>query len=162
MKDWQRHEDHVATLYRALSFEVTSNISVDGQQVDLLCEKFIAVIGRAILYVLVEELIVDEISPCSWVAHSPNASTCSSVSKPSQCATSCQTTCFTSARKSPFEHRRMGPRKTKIKSGAKFSWANDRFVLNMPLYSPNNSVPWRHFSRSDISLKTSGGGSSST
>jgi hypothetical protein len=51
MKDWQRHEDHVAALYRALGFEVTPNVSVDGQQVDLLCEKFIAGIGRAILYV---------------------------------------------------------------------------------------------------------------
>jgi hypothetical protein len=94
--------------------------------------------------------------------HKPSASTCSSVSKPSQCATSCQTTCFTSARKSPFEHRRMGPRKTNIKSGAYCNWANDRFVLNMPLYSPSNSVPCRHFSRSAISRNTSGGGSSST
>lgn len=43
--------------------------------------------------------------------HCPKAFTCSSVSKPSLCATSCQTTRFTSARKSPLEHRRMGPRK---------------------------------------------------
>src|SRR6185503_1550882 len=65
-------------------------------------------------------------------AHKPSAATCSSVSKPSQCATSCQTTRFTSSRKSPFEHRRMGPRKTKIKSGAYCTCPNERFVLNIP------------------------------
>src|SRR6266481_4212297 len=65
-----------------------------------------------------------------------------------------------SAGKSPFEHRRMGPRKTNIKSGAYFTWVNDRFVLSVPLYNPNNSVPRRHFFLFDMSSNTSAGGSS--
>jgi hypothetical protein len=48
--------------------------------------------------------------------HNPKTSTCSWVSKPSQCATSCQTR-FTSARKSPFDQRRMGPVRSQRKSG---------------------------------------------
>src|SRR5215471_15578006 len=98
----------------------------------------------------------------SGLLHKPKAFTCSSVSYPSQCATSCQTTLLTSARKSPFEHRRTGPRKTNIKSGACLTWVYDRFVLNVPLYNPNNSVPPGHFSLFDISSNTSAGGSSAT
>src|SRR5258708_29672862 len=56
----------------------------------------------------------------------------------------------------------MGPRKTNIKSGAYFTWVNDRFVLSVPLYNPNNSVPRRHFFLFDMSSNTSAGGSSTT
>src|SRR5215471_2529785 len=56
----------------------------------------------------------------------------------------------------------MGPRKTNIKSGASFTWVYDRFVLNVPLYNPNNSVPLLHFSLFAMSSSTSVGGSSTT
>jgi hypothetical protein len=56
----------------------------------------------------------------------------------------------------------MGPRKTNIKSGAWSTWLYDRFVLKVPLYNPNNSVPRRHFFLFDMSFNTSAGGSSST
>ena len=68
----------------------------------------------------------------------------------------------TSARRSPFEHRMMGPRKINIKSGAYFTWVCDSLVLNVPLYNPNNSVRRRHFFLFDMSSNTSEGGSSTT
>ena len=39
---------------------------------------------------------------------------------------------------------------------------NDRFVLSVPLYNPNNSVPRRHLFLFDMSSNTSAGGSSTT
>jgi energy-coupling factor transporter ATP-binding protein EcfA2 len=48
---WQRHEDHVASLYRSLGYAVQSNISVDGHQADLICEKWIEGIGKTRVYV---------------------------------------------------------------------------------------------------------------
>ena len=56
----------------------------------------------------------------------------------------------------------MGPRKINIKSGAYFTWLYDCFVLIVPLYNPNSSVPWRHFFLFDKSSNTSAGGSSTT
>jgi hypothetical protein len=84
----------------------------------------------------------------------------SSSSWPSQCATSCQTTCFTSARKSPLEHRRIGPRKTKIRSGAILCRKCCGSVPWMPLYKPSISLPAGQFLFSRIFLSTSTGGSS--
>jgi hypothetical protein len=49
--DWQSHEDHVAALYRLLGYAVRSNVNTDGQQVDLVCERWIEGIGRTTLYV---------------------------------------------------------------------------------------------------------------
>lgn len=89
----------------------------------------------------------------------PKSLTCSS-SCPSQCATSCHTTCFTSARKSPLEHRRMGPRKTKIRSGANFCRKSCCSVLRIPLYKPNISLLGGQFLFSRPSRSTSAGGSS--
>jgi hypothetical protein len=43
---WQHHEDHVAAIYRQLGFDVSQNVNVDGQQVDLVCEKLVVGIGR--------------------------------------------------------------------------------------------------------------------
>lgn len=43
---WQIHENHIASLYRRLGFTVIQNINVDGQQVDLICEKWIPGIGH--------------------------------------------------------------------------------------------------------------------
>ena len=43
-----------------------------------------------------------------------------------------------------------------------FSWVNDRFVLIVPVYNPNNSVPRRHCSRFDRSSYTCAGGSFTT
>ena len=39
-------EKYVASLYSVLGFEVTTDIVVDGQQIDLLCEKYFQGIGR--------------------------------------------------------------------------------------------------------------------
>jgi hypothetical protein len=46
LPDWQHHEGHVAAIYRQLGFDVSENINVDGQQVDLVCEKLVVGIGR--------------------------------------------------------------------------------------------------------------------
>lgn len=48
---WEDHEDHVAALYRLLGYTVTQNLNVDGQQTDLICEKWIAGSGKTVLYV---------------------------------------------------------------------------------------------------------------
>ncbi|MBZ5508716.1 MAG: restriction endonuclease [Acidobacteriia bacterium] len=50
-QSWQQHEDYVAALYRRLGFSVKQNISVDGQQVDLLCENWLSGIGLTRLYI---------------------------------------------------------------------------------------------------------------
>ena len=76
----------------------------------------------------------------------PNSLTSSSL-WPSQCATSCHTVCFTSARKFPVEHRKIGPRKMKIKSGAILVWKCCRSVRYTPLYNPSISLPLGQFLR---------------
>lgn len=48
---WKAHEHEVAIVYRALGFKVTHDISVAGQQADLLCEKAIPGAGEAVLYI---------------------------------------------------------------------------------------------------------------
>src|SRR5258708_29192314 len=48
---WKSHENHVAALYRQLGYTVTPDIQVDGQQVDLVCEKWIPGAGRSCLFV---------------------------------------------------------------------------------------------------------------
>lgn len=57
---WQNHEAHVASLYKSLGFTVTPNVSVDGQQVDLLCEKWIPGIGPTCLYIDCKHTRLDE------------------------------------------------------------------------------------------------------
>jgi hypothetical protein len=49
--DWEEHEDHIADLYRLLGYEVQQNISVAGQQTDLICRKHIPGAGDTVLYV---------------------------------------------------------------------------------------------------------------
>ena len=51
LKGWEQFEDQVCSLYRLLGFQVTSNINVAGQQVDLLCEKWVPGVGRLVLCV---------------------------------------------------------------------------------------------------------------
>src|ERR1700755_620470 len=48
---WEQHEHHVEAIYKLLGYQVTSNISLTGQQTDLLCEKMAPGAGRIILYV---------------------------------------------------------------------------------------------------------------
>jgi hypothetical protein len=48
---WRGHEDHVGSLYRLLGFTVIPNINIEGKQTDLLCEKWIAGVGRTRLYI---------------------------------------------------------------------------------------------------------------
>lgn len=42
---WEHHEDYVAALYKRLGYVVTHNVSVDGQQIDLICQNSIPGIG---------------------------------------------------------------------------------------------------------------------
>src|SRR5262245_22605691 len=49
--EWQEHEQHVAAAYRALGYHVLSDVSVHGQQIDVVCEKHVAGAGRIKLYV---------------------------------------------------------------------------------------------------------------
>jgi hypothetical protein len=58
-RDWQSHEDHVAVLYRLLGYNVQPNINKDGQQVDLICEKWIEGIGRTVLCVDCKYTVLD-------------------------------------------------------------------------------------------------------
>jgi hypothetical protein len=58
--NWQRHEDHVAALYRRLGFTVTQNVNIDGQQVDMICEKWIAGLGFTRLCVECKYTTLDE------------------------------------------------------------------------------------------------------
>jgi hypothetical protein len=60
MPDWERHENHVAALYRSLGFDVTHNLNVEGQQVDLVCEKLVAGIGRTRLCIDCKHTRLDE------------------------------------------------------------------------------------------------------
>ena len=48
---WKEHERQVAQAYQALGYSVTANVNVNGQQVDVVCEKHIAGAGRIKLYV---------------------------------------------------------------------------------------------------------------
>ena len=48
---WRVHEDHVAALYRLLGYTVEHNVSAGGQQVDLICEKWIEGLGITRLYI---------------------------------------------------------------------------------------------------------------
>jgi hypothetical protein len=49
--EWKEHERQVAQAYQALGYSVTSNVSIDGQQVDVVCERHLAGAGRLKLYV---------------------------------------------------------------------------------------------------------------
>lgn len=48
---WQSHEEHVSALYRSMGYSVRSNTNVDGQQVDLICDKWVEGAGKVTLYV---------------------------------------------------------------------------------------------------------------
>src|SRR5467141_823221 len=46
----RNHEDHVARLYELLGYQVTSNVNVDGQQSDLICERWTPGAPKTVLY----------------------------------------------------------------------------------------------------------------
>jgi hypothetical protein len=49
--EWKEHEDHVASIYRALGYNVVSDINIDGKQTDLICEKHIRGVDKTVLYI---------------------------------------------------------------------------------------------------------------
>ena len=49
--EWEKHENHVAAVYELLGFKVTTNINIDGQQTDLVCEKWTPGAGKIVLFV---------------------------------------------------------------------------------------------------------------